>query len=284
MAQAAQKEEANPTGLVAIMAKEQHLEPATFAETVRSVACPPNISKQQFTAFLMVCHEHKLNPITREIFGFESRGRVQPIVSIDGWLKIINERPEFDGMEFKDTTDDEGNLLAITCRIYRKDRKHPTEVTEYMHECKRGTEVWKNWPARMLRHKATIQAARYAFGFSGIFDQDEAERGVTVDMGAAEIVEEKPMTAATRLKSHIREKVQKEDLAPPEGAEEVSVDEIPGIKKGSELKKPKKKAEKMPDGEEIPAEQAEYIEDNANNAELSDEAREWLDDMEDDEK
>jgi len=28
----------------------------------------------------------------------------------------------------------------------------------------------------MLRHKATIQAARYAFGFSGIVDQDEAER------------------------------------------------------------------------------------------------------------
>jgi len=28
----------------------------------------------------------------------------------------------------------------------------------------------------MLRHKAMIQAARLAFGFVGIFDQDEAER------------------------------------------------------------------------------------------------------------
>jgi len=28
----------------------------------------------------------------------------------------------------------------------------------------------------MLRHKATIQAARYAFGLSGIIDPDEAER------------------------------------------------------------------------------------------------------------
>jgi hypothetical protein len=28
----------------------------------------------------------------------------------------------------------------------------------------------------MLRHKAMIQAARYAFGFAGIYDPDEAER------------------------------------------------------------------------------------------------------------
>ena len=29
---------------------------------------------------------------------------------------------------------------------------------------------------RMLRHKALIQCARLAFGFTGIYDQDEAER------------------------------------------------------------------------------------------------------------
>jgi hypothetical protein len=28
----------------------------------------------------------------------------------------------------------------------------------------------------MLRHKAAIQAARYGFGFSGIYEPDEAER------------------------------------------------------------------------------------------------------------
>jgi hypothetical protein len=49
-----------------------------------------------------------------------------------------------------------------------------------MSECRRSTDVWKQWPARMLRHKATIQAARYAFGFAGIMEQDEAERMVDV--------------------------------------------------------------------------------------------------------
>ena len=34
----------------------------------------------------------------------------------------------------------------------------------------------------MLRHKAMIQAARLAFGFTGIYDQDEAERIVEIDV------------------------------------------------------------------------------------------------------
>ena len=44
-------------------------------------------------------------------------------------------------------------------------------------ECKkRDVAPWKSHPRRMLRHKAMIQCARLAFGFAGIYDQDEAER------------------------------------------------------------------------------------------------------------
>lgn len=45
-----------------------------------------------------------------------------------------------------------------------------------MAECQRNTQPWKSHPKRMLRHKAMIQCARLAFGFTGIYDQDEAER------------------------------------------------------------------------------------------------------------
>ncbi|EBR4477838.1 phage recombination protein Bet, partial [Salmonella enterica] len=40
-------------------------------------------------------------------------------------------------------------------------------------------------PTRMLRHKTLIQCARLAFGFAGIFDQDEAER--VIEGTAAEV-------------------------------------------------------------------------------------------------
>lgn len=135
------------------------------------------VTQEQFVSFISVANEYKLNPLTKEIYAFPSKGGgIQPIVSIDGWLKIINQHPDFDGMEFKDNADDNGKLISITCRIYRKGRSHPTEMTEYMSECSRPTDTWNQWPSRMLRHKATIQAARYAFGLSGIIDPDEAER------------------------------------------------------------------------------------------------------------
>lgn len=136
-------------------------------------------SPEEIVTFLAIANEYNLNPLTKEIYAFPSRGGIQPIVSIDGWLKIINSHPQFDGMEFQDNLDNNGGLLSVTCRIYRKDRTKPTEVTEYLSECQDKTgksEPWKKWPARMLRHKATIQCARYAFGFSGIVDPDEAER------------------------------------------------------------------------------------------------------------
>ena len=38
----------------------------------------------------------------------------------------------------------------------------------------------------MMRHKAMIQCARLAFGFTGIFDQDEAERITERDVGGSE--------------------------------------------------------------------------------------------------
>jgi hypothetical protein len=42
--------------------------------------------------------------------------------------------------------------------------------------CFRNTDPWKQWPRRMLRHKAAIQCARVAFGISGVMEPDEAER------------------------------------------------------------------------------------------------------------
>jgi len=143
-----------------------------------------NPTVEQFNVFIAVANEYKLNPLTKEIYAFPTKGGgIQPIVSIDGWLKIINSHPAFDGMAFEDGFDQEGNLKSVTCRIFRTDRKHSIEVTEYLSECQGDTEdkyknktPWGKFPARMLRHKATIQCARYAFGFSGIIDPDEADR------------------------------------------------------------------------------------------------------------
>jgi phage recombination protein Bet len=167
--------------LIAVMASERSMEPAIFAKTVKATCMPGNVSDEEFAAFLMVAQRYGLDPITKEIYAFPKKGGgIQPIVGIDGWMNLINSHPSCDGLEFKDDFNDAGELVSITSIIHRKDRKHPTMVTEYMAECKRQTEPWQKWPARMLRHKAAIQCARYAFGFAGIIDPEEAERSPEV--------------------------------------------------------------------------------------------------------
>jgi phage recombination protein Bet len=159
------------------MATRFGMEPGPFEQTLRATVFPADGSKEQFAAFLLVAKKYNLDPVTKQIYAFPTQaGGIQPIVSIDGWMGLINAHPQFDGMEFEDHLDEKGDITAITCKMFRKDRGHPVSVTEYMHECRRGTSTWKQWPARMLRHKAAIQASRYAFGFSGIMEPDEAER------------------------------------------------------------------------------------------------------------
>lgn len=125
----------------------------------------------QLVSLIIVANQYGLNPFTKEIYAFPSKGSITPIVSVDGWSRIINDNPQCDGIQF------EQDDVSATCKIYRKDRTHPTIVTEYLSECEMSNSpVWKKYPKRMLRHKALIQCARIAFGFSGIYDEDEAQR------------------------------------------------------------------------------------------------------------
>ena len=144
------------------------------------------VTDAQMTALMVVANQYGLNPWTKEIFAFPDKGGIVPVVGVDGWARIINNHPQFDGIEFEQDAD------SCTCIIYRKDRNRPIKVTEYMDECKRGTGPWQSHPRRMLRHKAMIQGARLAFGYGGIYDQDEAERIVESSpvkyMGPAEVV------------------------------------------------------------------------------------------------
>lgn len=190
--------------VIADMAVRFGMEKTAFEATIKATVMPANsnVSNEQLVAFLVVAKEYNLSPFTKEIFAFPGRGGgIQPIVSIDGWLKIINSHAQFDGMEFVDERGQDGSLLAVTCRIHRKDREHPTEVTEYMEECRRDTDTWKKYPVRMLRHKAAIQCARYAFGFSGIVDPDEAERIQEAQEGQIFEQAGKPVVQMPRAKS-----------------------------------------------------------------------------------
>lgn len=161
--------------LIDYMADKYALRPDEFSKTVRATCGLATATPEQFAAFLIVAKQYNLNPITKEIYAFPGKGGgVVPIVSIDGWVNLVNSHGQCDGFEFEMEHGLNGELISCTCRMYRKDRKHPVTVTEYFAECMRQTEPWK-MAHRMLRHKSLIQAARYAFGFAGVYDEDEAK-------------------------------------------------------------------------------------------------------------
>lgn len=222
---------AERNSLIATMANRYGLEPTKFLLTIQKTLFPDKgtVSMEQTAAFLAVANHYDLNPFIKEIYAFPRGGGIVPIVSVDGWATIINRQATLDGIEFEDHMDSEGKLYSITCRIHRKDRSRPTEVTEYMVECRRDTETWKRWPARMLRHKALIQAARYAFSLSGIYDPDEAERiaengdtVLTYSEAARQATEEKTKQIAAKYAPPTVEEQPAEEQTTTEAKEEFS--------------------------------------------------------------
>ena len=144
-----------------------------FRQRGRDDKPAPEVSNEQLMALLIVSEQYNLNPFTKEIFAFPDGAGIVPMISVDGWIRIINERETFDGYEFA-----EGPILSegpfrglpewMDCTIYRTDRKRPTVVREYMEECfNERSPVWKKSPRRMLRHRSLIQCGRVAFGFGG---------------------------------------------------------------------------------------------------------------------
>lgn len=145
---------------------------------------------EQLMALMIVAKQYRLNPWTKEIYAFPAKGGgIVPIVGLDGWLNIINNHPQFDGMEFEYSMEGaDKKQWSVTCIIHRKDRSKPVKVTEFYDECYRNTEPWNMMARRMLRNKSIIQCGRVAFGYGGIHDHDEAE-DIVKNMGPVQEVD-----------------------------------------------------------------------------------------------
>lgn len=195
--------------LVTKFAAKYSVDPEKMLSTLKATAFKtggntPEVTNEQLMSLMIVADQYQLNPFTKEIFAFpDQKGGVVPVVSIDGWLRIINERPELESIEFDyaPTESPEEIPAWIACTITRKDRAKPVVVREYFAECKRNTAPWGSHPRRMLRHKALIQSARVAFGFAGIYDPDEAERIATAIDVTPVRVETKPKTETPRART-----------------------------------------------------------------------------------
>lgn len=156
------------------------IEPEKLKKSLISTVFSGKGTEEEFIAFISVCNQYELNPMTREIYAFPKQGGgIVPMVSADGWTKIITRHPNYKGHSF-DESQEEVTVPGtskkcpkwVSCTIKLKDGGEVT-VKEYFDECFRDTMPWKQMPHRMMRHKAKNQTGRDAFGISGIYDDDE---------------------------------------------------------------------------------------------------------------
>jgi phage recombination protein Bet len=174
---------------LAVMANRLNVDPSKLHGTLKATVFK-GATDEELLALVVVANEYRLNPLTKEIYAFPAKGGgIVPVVSVDGWVSMVNDHPQMDGLEFEHHREEDGKLVAVTCRIYRKDRSRPIEVTEYLSECRRNTEPWK-MENRMLRHKTLMQCARYAFGFSGVTDEEEAAETPAMRNATGKVVTE----------------------------------------------------------------------------------------------
>lgn len=176
------------SSVIVRMAKRFGVDADKMLSTLKATAFRGDVSVEQMMALAVVADQYGLNPWTKEIYAYpDKHNGIVPVVGVDGWSRIINTNPQFDGMDFVEGELNEKSIPAwIECRMHRKDRSHPICVKEYLVEVYRepfktreGKIIdtpWQSHPRRMLRHKAMIQCARLAFGFVGVYDEDEAER------------------------------------------------------------------------------------------------------------
>jgi hypothetical protein len=172
-----------------VMAKQVGLKPAELKKILKATIIRPikadeasgtaarEATDEELTVFLMVANKYHLDPDKKS-------SAIVPIVSTDGWNKLMTTHPKYKNHRYnyaeKLVTFSGARPCPewIECVIIREDGSEVV-VREYLDECYRSLKFvnpWQTHTKRMLRHKAKIQGAREALGFSGIYDKDEAER------------------------------------------------------------------------------------------------------------
>ena len=176
---------------LALLSERLNVPAEQLKKTLMATAFATCRNDDEFLSAVIVANEYRLNPFTKEIYAFPSKqGGVIPIVSTDGWNKLMTTHPDYKSHEYTFSDEMETIEGAKPCPVWCEVIIHKQDgskiaVREYLDEVYRPVFVkdgralpgpWQTHTKRMLRHKTKIQAAREAFGFGGIYDEDEGKR------------------------------------------------------------------------------------------------------------
>jgi phage recombination protein Bet len=134
----------------------------------------PGLTDNEFLLFAEMVKATGLNPVTKEVWAIKAGGRLQMMTGINGFLRIANAHPAYDGMEVEFERDGD-KIISATAKVYRKDRRFPSVATAFMSEYAKQSPIWKTMPSIMLSKCAKSLALREAFvqELGGLYTQEE---------------------------------------------------------------------------------------------------------------
>lgn len=199
-----------------------------MVNVIKQTVCK-GASDAQLSMFLEVCKRTGLDPFLKEIWFVAEKSMI--MAARDGYLRVANEHPMFDGIETRVERDDRMCPVKAVCTVWRKDRTHPTICEAYYNEYKAGSPVWTKYPSAMISKVAEVLALKRSFAINGVVSEEEM--GGADDRGSAEAaqtVAQQKIAAATRTVEVLP--------APQPSAEELHADIVAHHPK--EPKKPSK--------------------------------------------
>lgn len=154
----------------ALMRREQsRYDDPALLDTIKKTVCS-GATDSQFRMFIEICKATGLNPFLREVWYVPSVG---VMAGRDGYLRVANEHPMFDGMETLIERDTQGLPIKATCKVWRKDRAHPITCEAYYNEYKKSSGVWNTYKSAMIGKVAEVLALKRSFSINGVVTEEE---------------------------------------------------------------------------------------------------------------
>jgi phage recombination protein Bet len=140
-------------------------------EAIKQTVCR-GATDAQLRLFMEVCKATGLNPFIKgEIWYVAEKGII--MAGRDGYLRVANEHPAFDGMETRVERDERDVPIKAVCTVWRKDRRHPTISEAYYSEYKKTSSVWQQYPSAMISKVAETLALKRSFAINGTVTEEE---------------------------------------------------------------------------------------------------------------
>lgn len=136
-----------------------------------------NLTNTEFQLLVNIGKATDLNPFLREIYAVKYGNAPASIfIGKNGYIKIANSHPAYDGHETEYIRDDKGAVIGCKATVYHKKRAHPVTIEVYLEEYGSGSNpLWKSKRLTMIRKVALVQALRESFpeSFQGVYDESE---------------------------------------------------------------------------------------------------------------